>query len=48
MEFDMSDIKPTVLSAVTILLIVAVMVPLSKFLLNRWPIPGLTDLVNAI
>lgn len=48
MEFDMSNIKPTVLSAITILLIVAITVPMSKYILNRWPVPGLTDLVNSI
>lgn len=48
MEFDMSDIKPTVLSALTVLLLVAITVPLAKYVVNRWPVPGLTDLVNAI
>ena len=48
MEFDMSNVKPTVLSALTILLIVAITVPLSKYLFNRFPVPGLTELINAI
>lgn len=48
MELDMSNVKPTVVSAITILLIVMITVPLSKWLLNRYPVPGLTDLVNAI
>lgn len=48
MEINMADIKPTVLSAMTILLIVIVTVPVSKWLLNKFPVPGLTDLVNAV
>jgi hypothetical protein len=48
LEIDMSNIKPSVLSSITILLIVMVTVPLAKWAFNRWPVPGLTDLVNAI
>jgi hypothetical protein len=48
MEIDMSNIKPTLLSALTVLLLVAVTVPLAKYALNRWHVPGLTELVNAI
>jgi hypothetical protein len=47
-EVDMSNIKPTVLSALTVLLIVVITVPLAKVALNRWPVPGLTQLVNAV
>lgn len=48
MDIDMSNVKPTVLSALTVLLIVMITVPLAKFVLNRFPVPGLTDLANAI
>lgn len=48
MDIDMSNVKPTVLSALTLLLMIMLVVPLAKFVLNRWPVPGLTDLVNAI
>ena len=48
MEFDFSDIKPSVLNALTILLLIMITVPLAKYVLNRFPVPGLTDLVNAI
>jgi hypothetical protein len=48
MEFDFSDIKPSVLNAITILLIVMITVPLAKWGLNKWPVPGLTQLVNAV
>lgn len=48
MEIDMSNVKPSVLNAAIVLLLVMITVPTAKFVLNRWPIPGLTDLVNAI
>lgn len=48
MNIDMSNVKPTVLSALTVLLIVMVTVPLAKVALNRWRVPGLTDLINAV
>jgi hypothetical protein len=48
MEIDMSNVKPTVLTAITVLLLVAITVPLAKYAVNRFPIPGLTDLINAI
>lgn len=47
-EIDMSNVKPTVLTAVTILLIVLITVPLAKWALNMYPVPGLTQLVNAV
>lgn len=48
MDIDMSNVKPGVLSAITVLLLVMITVPLAKYVLNRWPVPGLTDLANAI
>ncbi len=48
MDFDFSNIKPTVISALIVLMIVLVTVPLAKFVFNRYPVPGLTDLVNAV
>lgn len=48
MEIDMANIKPTVFAALTLLLMIMVIVPLAKFVLNRWRVPGLTDLINAV
>lgn len=45
---DVADIKPSVLSALTVFIMVAVTVPLAKYVLNRWPLPGVTPLVNSI
>lgn len=48
MSLDLADIKPSVLNALMIFLIVAITVPLAKFLLNKYRVPGLSDLVSAI
>lgn len=45
---DVADIKPSVLSALTVFIMVAVTVPLAKYVFNRWPLPGVTPLVNSI
>jgi hypothetical protein len=40
--------KPSLQTAILILVIVIVGIPLVKWAVNRWPIPGLTPLVNAV
>jgi hypothetical protein len=45
---DMADVKPSIWSVVLIFLIVLLTVPAAKYAANKWPVPGLTDLVNAI
>ena len=45
---DMADIKPSLLSALTVLLMVIITVPLAKYVLARFYVPGLTELVGAI
>jgi hypothetical protein len=48
MEVDLGNLKPTVLSALTLLLMIMVIVPVAKYVLNRWQVPGLTELINAV
>ncbi len=48
MELDFSDLKPSVLNAITVALIIIIMIPLLKFVFNKWRVPGLTDLINAV
>lgn len=45
---DVADVKPSVLSALTVFMMVAITVPLAKYFFNRWPVPGVTALVNSI
>jgi len=46
--FDMADIRPNVLNLFTIFLAVLVTVPVAKWAMNKWPVPGVADLVNMI
>jgi uncharacterized protein (UPF0333 family) len=48
MDLDFADIKPSLLNAVVILCVVIVGVPLLKFAFNKFNVPGVTQLVNAI
>lgn len=48
MFFDMGNLKPSIYNALMILAVVIVLVPLTKYAANRFPVPGLTPLVNAI
>lgn len=45
---DLADTKPSIVSAIVVLGIVIIMVPLAKAVFNRFPIPGLTPLINAV
>lgn len=47
-DLDMAELKPSVWNLLLILIAVLIMVPLAKWALNARPIPGLTELVNAI
>jgi hypothetical protein len=48
MEFDVSDIKPTVLSLLFVFFAVLITVPVGKFVLNKWKVPGMSDLMNSV
>jgi len=47
-EFDMADVKPSVLSFITVTLMAVAGIALLKWAVQRWPIPGFSDLVNAV
>ncbi len=48
LEFDFSDVKPSVFNALLISLIVILTIPLWKWAMDRWPVPGLSQLVKAV
>lgn len=48
LDFDMADIKPSVVNAVIVLLLVAITVPLAKWATTAIYIPGLTELIALI
>lgn len=45
---SLSDVKPSMLSLLTVTLMVIVGVPAAKWLMIKFPVPGLADLVGAI
>lgn len=47
-SFDFADVKPSVLNILIIVLIVVMFVPLLKYLVTRFPIPGFSELVLSV
>jgi len=48
MEWDLSDVKPSVLSWVIVTLMAVTGIVLLKWAMNRWPVKYLADIVNAV
>lgn len=48
MQLDMADVKPTVFSWVIVTLMAVAGITVLKVAVRRWPIPGFSDLVNAV
>lgn len=48
LPMDMADIRPNVLNLLTIFLAVLITVPVSKWFVQKYPVPGVADLVNMI
>lgn len=48
MNFDFADVKPSLPSLLMVTLMAIIGITLAKWAFNRWPVPGLTDLVNAV
>ena len=44
---DMADVKPSVTSWVIVTLMALTGIVFFKWVMSRWPIPGLADFVNA-
>ncbi len=48
MDLDMADTKASVLSFVTVGIMAVLFIVAAKYALNRWPVKGLTPLINAV
>lgn len=48
MELDLATVKPSVVNAIVITLIILITIPLLRWALNAYPVPGLTQLINAV
>jgi hypothetical protein len=47
-DLDMADVKPSVTSWVIVTLMAVAGIALLKWAVRRWPVPGFSDLVNAV
>lgn len=48
MNLDLADVKPSVISWVIVGLLASTFIVAAKWLLNKYPIAGITDLINAV
>lgn len=47
-NLDLADFKPSLYNVFMVFLAVLITVPVAKWAFNRWPVPGVTPLVNAL
>jgi hypothetical protein len=47
-ELDMSDVKPSLVSFAIVTLMAIAGISLMKYLMARFPVPGLKQLVDAV
>jgi hypothetical protein len=48
MELDPADVRPSILNWVVVGLMAITFIAVFKFILAKWPIPGLSPLVTSI
>jgi len=48
MNLDFADVKPSLLSWVIVGLMAVTFIVVAKWAVNKWKLPGITDLINAV
>jgi hypothetical protein len=48
MDLDMADLKPSLFSWLVVGLMAVTFIVAAKYIFNRWKVPGVTDVVNAV
>lgn len=48
MNLDFADVKPSVLNWVVVGLMAATFIVFAKWLMQKWPVPGLSDVVASV
>ncbi len=48
MNLDFADVKPSLLNWVVIGLMAVTFILVAKWLMMKWPIPGLSDVITAV
>lgn len=47
-DLDMADVKPSVLSWIVVGLMAVTFIAVMKYAVNRWYIPGFTEVITAV
>ena len=45
MDIDVADVRPSVLSFATVTIMAIIGIALAKFLMAKWPVPGIAQVV---
>lgn len=48
MNLDLADVKPSLLNWAIIGLMAVTFILVAKWIMVKWPIPGLSDVINAV
>lgn len=48
MNLDFADVKPSIISWFLVGIMAATFIVALKMIVNKYPVPGLTELINAV
>lgn len=48
MKIDFAEVKPSILNWAIVGLMAVLFIAFAKFVLNKYPVSGLTDLINSV
>lgn len=48
MDIDVADVRPSILSLATVTAMAIIGIAVLKFILAKWPVPGLSQLVAMV
>lgn len=48
MEFEFADVKPNVHNLLIVTVMAIIGIALAKYAANKWPVAGLTDIINSV
>lgn len=48
LDLDFADVKPSVVSWVIVGLMAVTFIVVAKYIFTRWPVPGLTEVVQSV
>lgn len=47
-DFDFADVKPSVISWIIVGLMATTFIVVAKYVLTRWQVPGLSEVVQSV